>query len=132
MTVSFYVTQPLNPAEEKLMGDSIIKFGSYDRSGLADGSVLTIIKTIKKETWDLRGQMFFTIGGKDVDLSGKDKHRMSVRLSPQLPYIYLSKSRFKMFGEEINKFYKEIDNHEEPCGEQSCVFNKNCAEVLKK
>ena len=49
MTVSFFVTL----RDSKKHPESVIKFGSYDKDGLAPGAELQILRTVSKETWDI-------------------------------------------------------------------------------
>lgn len=38
---------------------STIKFGSYDKSALKDGTQLTVLQTVNERTWAVEGQYIY-------------------------------------------------------------------------
>jgi|TARA_B110000305_G_C19017333_1_gene437714 hypothetical protein len=87
MVVSFYVN---------LKGghSSLVKFGSYDQSGIQKNSQMRLFKTASVNTWTLRANSFF-VGDKRIEIA-RDRY---VSLEPQLPFLYIPDSDFSKFRE---------------------------------
>lgn len=84
MVVSFYVRMEAG-------NSSVIKFGSYDASGIEgeDPKSLRVFHTIATNSWSLRANNF-RLGTEMLKHSGYRQ----VSLEPQLPYLYLPNSDF--------------------------------------
>jgi hypothetical protein len=77
---------------------SSIKFGGYDEE---DGA-LTWTRTISNTSWDIKMESW-TFG----DNHGVADKSYAARLDPGVPYIYLSKAKYKIFAETMNTVYPE-------------------------
>ena len=129
MTLAYYIVENDYADEVK----SVIKFGAMDKEGLeksqlSDDKVeLNRIRTKNKTTWDINlDNVAINHGG------GKDKIAtdLSLRLEPQLPYIYFPGNVYKKFSEYINKEYEKI--YMEPVcnfSKKACIFKMTCDKV---
>ena len=117
LVVSFYVNADCS-AEEYC---SHIKFGSYDRSSMLDGHELELLSTANWATWDLNINKL-TIGSRIKPLGAGTA---SVRISPELPYLYFPDSLYDHFLATINSLYSD---HGTICDKKTnrCKFNRNC------
>jgi len=100
MTVSFFNT--LNDNNNN--PESSIKFGSMDDIGLQKGEKLTLLRTENKKTWDIKARKISFMGSDDVEESIMDS-KMKVRLTPQLPYLYLPKNVYNSIIDKIEKSF---------------------------
>jgi hypothetical protein len=91
MVVSFYVRMESG-------NSSVIKFGSYDESGIEPGSRLCVFKTVALNTWSLRANNL-KLGVEKLAASGYRQ----VSMEPQLPYLYMPDADFTQFREKLNK-----------------------------
>jgi len=89
--VSFYVRMESG-------NSSVIKFGSYDESGIEPGSRLCVFKTVALNTWSLRANNL-KLGVEKLAASGYRQ----VSMEPQLPYLYMPDADFTQFREKLNK-----------------------------
>ena len=73
---------------------STIKFGGYDQEDILKGKKLAMTRTHDNSSWDVK--MLSWKFGNNKGFPGATE---LVRFDPGLPYVYLSKSKYKMFAE---------------------------------
>jgi hypothetical protein len=66
--------------------NSSIKFGGYDKSGIAEGDSLTYLQTKNATSWGIHG-LFIVVDGRTV--RSDPKVEKTCLIEPQLPYLYL-------------------------------------------
>uniref|UniRef100_A0A7S3IVK7 Peptidase A1 domain-containing protein n=1 Tax=Strombidium inclinatum TaxID=197538 RepID=A0A7S3IVK7_9SPIT len=99
-------------------GNSLIKFGSWDKHGLKSGSELTVIRTTTQFSYDLRIESA-TLSGKSIFNDGKAR---LLNIDPQLPYLYLPSGDFNTYASALKeKFPDQV-----VCDDNSCKFENNC------
>jgi hypothetical protein len=109
---------------------SVIKFGGMDKQGLKDDSTksngkttLRRFRTKNKTTWDI-GLEYAKVG---TSFLGKT---LTVRMEPQLPYIYLPSDMYKTFSDYVNSRYATVyDNPVCNFSEKGCMFPVTCDKV---
>lgn len=80
-------------------------------------------RTNSNTNWDVK-----MLSWKFGDNKGFSDKSDLVRFDPGLPYVYLSKSKYKMFTETMNTAYPD----DYPCKKNSnvCIFKKTCKAVM--
>lgn len=111
IVVSFYVRMESG-------NSSVIKFGSYDESGIEPGNALKVFKTLATNTWSLRANNF-KLGTQTLSHTGYRQ----VSLEPQLPYLYLPNADFQQFREKLTKI---IGTPICSYGDNVCKFQSPC------
>ena len=109
--VSFYVRMESG-------NSSVIKFGSYDESGIEPGHRLRVFKTIAINSWSLRANNL-KLGVEALKTSGYRQ----ISLEPQLPYLYMPDADFDEFRLKLNKI---IGTPVCAYGDNLCKFQSPC------
>ena len=79
---------------------SVVKFGSWDPSALAQGAHLTTLRTRNAKNWVLKSQEI-KLNGVSF-LSGVDK---DIDISPHLPYLYMPDGEWSHFAYTLNEMF---------------------------
>lgn len=126
LVVSFYID---SECRNKSNFCSHIKFGSYDQVSIKAGEELTMIRTDHWGTWDLNVNKL-TIGNLNKKLAQDENH---VKLSPELPYLYLPSSLYEVFIDRVNLLY-DGTQWKPICDKEMnrCRFGMHCVVVEKK
>jgi len=114
-TVSFYINLGNH-------NSSSIKFGSYDNSGIANGAIMAVYRTIDKTKWSIYGEHFKANGHKVAEMR-------EISFDMQLPYLYIPKTDFLNFAVSLAIFDVGIKCSSK---ENSCKYKKPCDQVDMK
>jgi len=94
---------------------SLIKFGSWDPTGIEKGSNLTMLKTRDTGSWALKPVKFavhaegYTAGGSAAPVAEQvlpDAYK--VYLEPSLPYVYVPSREWTWFKEVMVSKFNEV------------------------
>lgn len=94
-TVSFFIKPDSS-------NGSMIKFGSFDRSGIMDGQNIEVYKTIDKTRWSINGNNIYA-NNHVVTTSQRE-----FSFNMHLPYIYIPDDDFKNFASAMAQFHLNI------------------------
>jgi len=100
---------------------SSIKFGGYDKSGIASDDGLTYLQTVNATSWGLAGQ-FLILDGRTIMSDGSVKK--TVLIEPQLPYLYLPQYDIGSFVREAALTFDGIS-----CHSTYCRYDYSCDKV---
>jgi len=123
LVVSFYINSDCHKNGDDNKFCSHIKFGSWDRIGVTPGYDMKFIRTVSTSTWDMNIKRM-KIGNK---LKSWSTGLYTVRLSPELPYVYLPQSLYEWTISTINDEYRG-KYHIDPCNKDAnkCRFPVGC------
>ena len=86
---------------------SLVKFGSYDESGIKNGTSLNLIRCIDTQSWAMN--LFnFSVGNNTIpSLTAK------VLLEPSLPFIYVANSDWPLMYAQIGQLFPDFTCRED-------------------
>lgn len=93
-----------------------------------------MVRTKTYGTWDLNVSSWSIANNNIIPLNNLDTKHL-LRLSPELPYVYLPDNLYDMFVKTINDIYVDEPAYPDPICDPAankCKFPVNCAVVKRK